>query len=287
MKLVSFVRLGKSGFGAVVDGGIVDLTDKQSLGVSSLKSLISEDLLETAAAYVDGRRPDFTMTDVTLLPVIPDAGKILCVGLNYETHRAETKRPDNQYPTMFTRYADSQIAHGQPMIVPTISDRLDYEGEMAVIIGRGGRCIPEESALSHVAGYACYNDGTIRDWQRHTHQFGPGKTFPGTGGFGPFMVTRDEVGDYTKLSIQTRLNGDVMQDATLADLIFPVEGLIAYISTYTPLSAGDVILTGTPGGVGDRRDPPLYMKAGDVIEVEISLLGRLVNPIIGEAAATP
>ncbi|WP_434287331.1 fumarylacetoacetate hydrolase family protein [Celeribacter sp. SCSIO 80788] len=284
MKLVSFTRLGSFGVGVLVDGGIVDLTGKLGAASSGLKSLIAADLLSASADYVQGRAPDFALSDVALLPVIPDAEKILCVGLNYETHRAETKRPDNQHPTMFTRYADSQIAHGQPMLIPHVSDRLDYEGEMAVIIGRGGRYIPEETALSHVAGYACYNDGTVRDWQRHTHQFGPGKTFPATGGFGPYMVTADEVGDYTKLPIQTRLNGEVMQDATLADLIFPVERLIAYISSYTPLSAGDVILTGTPGGVGDRRDPPLYMKAGDVVEVEIGMLGTLVNPIAAESA---
>jgi 2-keto-4-pentenoate hydratase/2-oxohepta-3-ene-1,7-dioic acid hydratase in catechol pathway len=285
MKLISFVRLGQCGFGAFVDGGIVDLTGRLSPDLTSVKALIAADRLDDAAIFAAKRPADFALSDVTLLPVVPDAGKILCVGLNYETHRAETKRPDAKHPTMFTRYADSQIAHGQPMILPTVSDKLDFEGEMAVIIGRGGRCIGEDQALSHVAGYACYNDGTIRDWQRHTHQFGPGKTFPGTGGFGPYMVTADEVGDYTQLSIQTRLNGEVMQDATLADLIFPVERLIAYISTYTPLSAGDVILTGTPGGVGDRREPPLYMKAGDVVEVEIGMLGRLVNPVAAESAA--
>jgi 2-keto-4-pentenoate hydratase/2-oxohepta-3-ene-1,7-dioic acid hydratase (catechol pathway) len=284
MKLISFSRLGQNCVGAVKEGGIVDLTGKLSPEVQSLKALIAADLMAAAADYVEGRTPDFTLTDVTLLPVIPDAGKVLCVGLNYETHRAETKRPDAKHPTMFTRYADSQIAHGAPMIMPTVSDKLDYEGEMAVIIGRGGRNISEEDALSHVAGYACYNDGTIRDWQRHTHQFGPGKTFPGTGGFGPYMVSADEVGDYTKLPIQTRLNGEVTQDATLADLIFPVERLIAYISAYTPLSAGDVIVTGTPGGVGDRREPPLYMKPGDVVEVEIGMLGTLINPIAAESA---
>ncbi|AVW89734.1 fumarylacetoacetate hydrolase family protein [Celeribacter baekdonensis] len=283
MKFISFTRLGESGVGAVVPGGIVDLAGKLSPEIKSLKALIAADLMDAAAAYVEGRAPDFVLSDVTLLPVLPDAGKILCVGLNYETHRAETKRPDAKYPTMFTRYADSQIAHGAPMIMPTVSDKLDYEGEMAVIIGRGGRNISEENALSHVAGYACYNDGTIRDWQRHTHQFGPGKTFPGTGGFGPYMVSADEVGDYTKLPIQTRLNGEVMQQATLSDLIFPVERLIAYISTYTPLSAGDVILTGTPGGVGDRREPQLYMKPGDVVEIEIGMLGTLINPIAAES----
>lgn len=284
MKFISFVRLGKCGFGILAEDGIVDLTERLAPGLASLKALIAADMLQAAASFARGRFADFALSDVTLLPVVPDAGKILCVGLNYETHRAETKRPDNKHPTMFTRYADSQIAHGQPMLLPAVSDKLDFEGEMAVIIGRGGRCIPEEQALEHVAGYACYNDGTIRDWQRHTHQFGPGKTFPGTGGFGPFMVTPDEVGNYSRLTIQTRLNGVVMQDATLADLIFPVERLIAYISTYTPLSAGDVILTGTPGGVGDRREPPLYMKVGDVIEVEISRLGRLVNTVVAETA---
>jgi 2-keto-4-pentenoate hydratase/2-oxohepta-3-ene-1,7-dioic acid hydratase in catechol pathway len=284
MKFISFTRLGKCGFGVLAEDGVVDLTGRLAPGLASLKALIAADMIQSAADFAGGRPADFALSDVTLLPVVPDAGKILCVGLNYETHRAETKRPDNQHPTMFTRYADSQIAHGQPMLVPAVSDKLDFEGEMAVIIGRGGRCIPEERALGHVAGYACYNDGTIRDWQRHTHQFGPGKTFPGTGGFGPFMVTPDEVGDYSRLAIQTRLNGVVMQEATLADLIFPVERLIAYISTYTPLAVGDVILTGTPGGVGDRREPPLYMKAGDVIEVEISRLGRLVNPVAAELA---
>lgn len=284
MKFISFVRLGKCGFGILAEDGIIDLTERLAPGFASLKALIAADMLKAAASFARGRPADFALSDVTLLPVVPDAGKILCVGLNYETHRAETKRPDNKHPTMFTRYADSQIAHGQPMLLPAVSDKLDFEGEMAVIIGRGGRCIPEEQALEHVAGYACYNDGTIRDWQRHTHQFGPGKTFPGTGGFGPFMVTPDEVGNYSRLTIQTRLNGVVMQDATLADLIFPVERLIAYISTYTPLAAGDVILTGTPGGVGDRREPPLYMKVGDVIEVEISRLGRLVNTVVAETA---
>ncbi|MAM09483.1 MAG: 5-carboxymethyl-2-hydroxymuconate isomerase [Rhizobiaceae bacterium] len=283
MKFISFTRLGKTGMGALVDGGIVDLTGRIRPEIDSLKALIAADLLTEAADYTKARAPELTPGDVTLLPVIPDAGKILCVGLNYETHRAETKRPDAKYPTMFTRYADSQIAHGAPMIRPSVSDRLDYEGEMAVIIGRGGRNIAEENALSHVAGYACYNDGTIRDWQRHTHQFGPGKTFPGTGAFGPFMVSADEVGDYRELPIRTRLNGDVVQDATLADLIFPVPRLIAYISTYTPLSAGDVIVTGTPGGVGDRRDPPVYLKPGDVVEVEIGRLGTLVNPVMDES----
>ncbi|MAT88215.1 MAG: hypothetical protein CL532_06685 [Aestuariivita sp.] len=168
------------------------------------------------------------------------------------------------------------------MMRPAVSDRFDYEGEMAVIIGRGGRNIKRVDALDHVAGYACYNDGSIRDWQRRTSQFTPGKNFPSTGGFGPYMVTPDEVGDYRKLLIQTRLNGKVMQEASLADLIFPVEELISYCSQFTPLYPGDVIVSGTPGGVGDRRDPPVYMFSGDTIEVDIGCLGTLSNPVIDE-----
>ena len=247
-----------------------------------IKEAIESDLLYLAADYLEGRTPDFAMSDVTLLPVIPNPAKIICIGLNYENHRKETKRPDVEHPTIFVRYPDSQVAHGQALIKPKSSERFDYEGEMAVIIGDGGRNISEETALDHVAGYACYNDGSVRNWQRHTSQFTPGKTFPGTGAFGPYMVTPDEVGDYTKLPIQTRLNGKIMQDAKLSDLIFPVPRLINYVSQFTPLAGGDVIVSGTPGGVGDKREPPVYMVPGDFVEVEIGILGTLANPVIGE-----
>lgn len=283
MKFASYVRTGTPGFGAVIDGGIVDLTGRIAPGVLTLRGALTAGMLPAAADYAKGRTPDLSWSDVTLLPVVPDPGKILCVGLNYETHRAETKRPDAKHPTIFTRFADSQIGHRQPIMKPAISDMLDYEGEMAVVICRGGRCIDEGAALNHVAGYACYNDATLRDWQRHTHQFIPGKNFPATGAFGPVMVTADEVGDYTRLPIETRLNGEVMQQATLADLIFSVARLISYCSRFTPLAPGDVIVTGTPGGVGDRREPPVYMKAGDVVEVDIGMLGTLRNPVIDEA----
>ncbi|MDR3471395.1 MAG: fumarylacetoacetate hydrolase family protein [Devosia sp.] len=283
MKFASFSRLGRCGFGAMIDGGLVDLTGVLRPEVVSLRQAIAGDLLGDAGRYVEGRRPEFAEGDVALLPVIPDAGKILCVGLNYESHRAETKRPDAAHPTIFTRFADSQVAHRQHILKPRVSDALDYEAELAVVIGRGGRYITTEHAMAHVAGYACYNDGTVRDWQRHTFQFTPGKNFPSTGGFGPHLVTPDEVPDYRKLAIIGRLNGEVMQEATLADLIFPVARLISYCSHFTPLSPGDVILTGTPGGVGDRREPPVFMKAGDVFEVEIPGVGTLINPIGAEA----
>ena len=282
MKLISFTRLGEVGFGALIDDGVVDLTNQLDYGVDSIKEAIESDLLYTAEEYLEGRSPNFAMSDVTLLPVIPNPSKIICIGLNYENHRKETKRPDVEHPTIFVRYADSQVAHGQALIKPKSTERFDYEGEMAVIIGDGGRNIPEKSALEHVAGFACYNDGSVRNWQRHTSQFTPGKTFPGTGAFGPYMVTPDEVGDYTKLPIQTRLNGEIMQDAKLSDLIFPVPRLINYVSQFTPLAAGDVIVSGTPGGVGDKREPPVYMVPGDLVEVEIGILGTLANPVVGE-----
>ncbi|WP_108661862.1 fumarylacetoacetate hydrolase family protein [Acuticoccus kandeliae] len=282
MKFVSFTRLGSRGFGAVVEGGVVDLTRRLGHRSDSLKSAIASETLAAAADYVAGRAPDFAISDITFLPVIPDPVKILCIGVNYEEHKAETQRPDVDHPTIFTRWADTLIGHRQALIKPNVSNRFDYEGEMAVIIGRGGRNITADKAMDHIAGYSIFNDGSVRDFQRHTSQFTPGKNFPATGAFGPFMVTPDEVGDYTKLPIQTRLNGEVLQSATLADLIFPIPQLIEYISTFTPLVAGDVIATGTPGGVGDKRQPPLYMRPGDLVEIEVGLLGTLVNPVMAE-----
>ncbi len=282
MKFLSFTRMGKPTFGAVSNQGIVPLGGRFDRAVNTLRDAIEQSRLIDAAEYAQERDAELSWADVTLLPVIPDPSKILCIGLNYQKHKIETGRPDADHPTVFTRFADSQVAHGQPMVKPASSERFDYEGEMAIIIGRGGRNIPMENALDHIAGYSCYNDGSVRNWQRHTSQFTPGKNFPATGSFGPYMVTPDEVGDYKTLQIQTRLNGKILQDASLADLIFPLQDLISYCSAFTPLSPGDVIVTGTPGGVGDRRDPPVYMFNGDVIEVNIGCLGTLVNPVIDE-----
>jgi 2-keto-4-pentenoate hydratase/2-oxohepta-3-ene-1,7-dioic acid hydratase in catechol pathway len=284
MKFVSYTRCGYSGFGLIVDGGIVELAGRLDVGVTTLRQAICADILALAGPYAKGRGAELGWSDLTLLPVIPDPAKILCIGLNYQKHKEETGRPDVDNPTIFTRFSDTQIGHGQPLVKPNVTERFDYEGEMAVIIGRAGRNIAETDALGHVAGYACYNEGSVRNWQRHTSQFTPGKNFPGTGAFGPYLVTPQEVGDYRALPIQTRLNGRVMQEATLADLIFPVEKLIAYVSQFTPLAPGDVIVSGTPGGVGDKRDPPVYMVPGDTVEVEIGALGILRNPVVAETA---
>ena len=284
MKLISFARNGISSFGAVVGDGIVDLTGRLDADVRTIRQLLERGLSTTAVDYIKDRRPELTWADIQILPVVPNPSKILCIGLNYADHKKETGRPDVEHPTVFTRFADSQVAHGQGLVKPSFSDRFDYEGELAIVIGTGGRNITEADALDHIGGYACYNDGSVRDWQHHTMQFIPGKNFPGTGAFGPYLVTPDEVGDYTKLGIETRLNGNTMQKATLSDLIFPLEKLISYCSQFTPLSAGDVIVTGTPGGVGDKRKPPVYMVPGDTAEVIIDIVGTLKNPIIGDAA---
>ena len=244
-----------------------------------LKSVISANALGELATAAQASGERVAPEQVRQLPVIPNPGKLICVGLNYKSHVAETKRPDAEYPSLFLRFNDSLAAHGDEVLRPSFSERLDWEGELAFVIGKGGRHIAKEDAFEHIAGYACFNDVSVRDWQKHTHQFTPGKNFPGTGPFGPYLVSRDEVPDVTQLQLETRLNGQVVQHASVGDLIFDIPTIVAYISRFTPLSPGDVIATGTPGGVGDRREPPLYMKSGDVVEVEITGLGILRNPI--------
>jgi 2-keto-4-pentenoate hydratase/2-oxohepta-3-ene-1,7-dioic acid hydratase in catechol pathway len=222
-------------------------------------------------------------SEVLWRPVIPNPDKILCVGLNFLEHIREVGKKVEDYPLIFLRLTSTQVGHLQPIIRPKASDNLDYEGELAVIIGKSGRHISKEDALHHVAGYSIYNDASVRDWQRHTAQYTPGKNFPSTGGFGPWMVTADEIADPTQLHLTTRLNGDVVQDSGLDDLRFSISEIISYMSIFTELVPGDVIITGTPKGVGAARKPPLWMKPGDTVEVEISSIGTLRNPIVQEA----
>ena len=279
MKLISFEHQGRAGFGAVVGHGVVDLGAAMGHRHADLKALLAADALAEAAQLVAARQPDLPLAGLTLLPVIPNPDKIWCCGLNYAEHVRETQREVTEQPTFFMRFAASQVGHGQAMLRPRESTQLDYEGEIAVIIGKGGRRIAEADAWAHVAGYACYNDGSVRDWQRHTSQYGPGKNFWRTGGFGPWMVTADEIPFGATLTLVTRLNGQEMQRATTQMLIHSIARQIAYVSTVAPLVAGDVLVTGTPGGVGSRRNPPVWMKAGDVVEVEIDRIGVLRNPV--------
>lgn len=281
MKFASFTHAGKAGYGLVTEGGIVDLA-RRFPEAPTLRTFIAGGL--DRAATLAGAPADFALADVTLAPVIPDPDKIVCVGLNYHDHVVETGRTVTPNPMLFARYAGSQVGDGEALVKPLESDEFDYEGELAVIIGKGGRRISEADALSHVAGYACYNDASVRDWQRHTSQFMPGKTFAATGGFGPWMVSADEIGDPTRLTLATRLNGAEVQRTTVDLMITPIPTLIAYTSTILPLLPGDVIVSGTPGGVGARRTPKLFMKDGDVVEVEVSGIGVLRNPVVAEKA---
>jgi len=280
VKLASYKTSKGAGYGVVAEDGIVDLTRRIGRKYPDLRSLIAGNGLAQAQKIAKAaKKADFKLSKVIFLPVIPNPGKIVCVGLNYEEHRVETGRDKTENPALFIRVAESQVAHNQPILMPAESTNLDFEGEIAVIIGKRGRRISEEDSWKHLAGYACYNDGSVRDWQRHTLQWTAGKNFSRTGGFGPWMVTRGEIADNEELTLETRLNGEVMQHATTAQMIHRIPRLISYISIFTPLEPGDVIVTGTPGGVGARRNPPVWMKPGDTVEVEISKVGVLVNTI--------
>ena len=282
MRLVSFEYQGITSFGVVHGDQVVDLAPIAGEVGGSLKAALTGGSLPVIEKWAAGATARIALSDVTLLPVVPDPEKILCVGINYLSHVKETGREIPIYPMFFTRWADSQTAHGGPIVRPLASEKLDFEGELAVVIGKTARHVRREDAAGYIAGYSCYNDGSVRDWQKHTIQFIPGKNFPSTGGFGPWLVTSDELGDPSKLTLTTRLNGTVVQEAKTDDLIFDVGHLIEYCSTFTELHPGDVIITGTTGGVGAFRTPPLWMKAGDVIEVEISRIGTLRNVVVDE-----
>ena len=281
MKLATFTQAGEQSYGIVKNDTITDIGQVLGNTYPDLKSLLGCDYHKLIANSTDAS-PDIALSDVQLLPPITNPDKIICVGLNYESHRKETGRPEVGFPTLFTRFANTQIGHGEAMWQPAESSNFDYEGELAVVIGQGGWKIPEDRALEHVAGYSCYNDGSVRDWQRHTIQFTPGKNFRHTGPFGPWLITSDEIPDPSTLTLTTRLNGEVMQHATTDLLIFTIPVLINYISRFTRLEPGDVIVSGTPGGVGFKRDPQVFMGPGDVVEIEISKIGILRNPIEAE-----
>ena len=277
MKLVSFRKDGKDSYGAVVGGNIVDIGATLGHKYPDLKALLVANALAEARAAAEQGPAHIAIEAIEFLPVIGNPGKIFCIGLNYEEHRVETQRDKTAFPTVFLRLAESLTAHGKPLVCPRESTDFDYEGEIAIVIGNSGRRIVEADAWQHIAGYSCFNEGSVRDWQKHTSQFTPGKNFVETGAFGPWMVTADEIPPGSVLDLTTRLNGKVMQHATTEQLIFSLPSLVAYCSTFVPLAVGDV--TGTPGGVGARRTPPIFMKPGDVVEVEVDRIGTLRNTI--------
>jgi 2-keto-4-pentenoate hydratase/2-oxohepta-3-ene-1,7-dioic acid hydratase in catechol pathway len=278
MKLATFKTAQITSYGIVTGKGIVDL--KRYLGnqYPDLKSLIAGNGFAQASQYLSAA-PDYQDSDIIWLPVIPNPDKIVCVGLNYQDHVVETGRDNTEQPAIFLRLNESQVGHKQPILRPRESTHLDYEAEIAVIIGRAGRRIKQADAWSHIAGYSCYNEGSVRDWQRHTVQWTAGKNFAHTGAFGPWMVTADDIPANTRMTLSCRLNGERMQHATTEQMIFKIPKIIEYVSSWTTLLPGDVLVTGTPGGVGARRNPPVWMKPGDKVEIEIDKVGILENSI--------
>lgn len=285
MRIVSYETAEGASFGLVSGGGIIDARRRLGLRYADVRTVLQVGALDLLAAQA-GAEPDVALSDVAFLPAVPGDRKVLCVGLNYRAHVAEAagrEVPEN--PRIFARLADTVIGHGAPMWRPRNSEQFDFEGELAVVIGRAGRHIPAGRALEHVAGYTCFNDGSVRDFQKHSVT--AGKNFPRTGPLGPWLVTADEIPDPAALTLTTRVNGQTMQSAGTGDMILTVQELIAYVSAFTPLAPGDVIATGTPEGVAHARRPPPWLKPGDVVEVEIGGIGTLRNPVVAEEEAEP
>ncbi|TAJ97607.1 MAG: FAA hydrolase family protein [Reyranella sp.] len=280
MRLVSFRHAGANKFGAAVEGGVVDLSSRTSGRWSGLRDVIAAKALGELAAAATGAPADLKLEDVELLPVIPDPGKILCVGLNYASHVGEVGRQMPTVPSAFLRLHNTLVRHGGDIVRPRASTHFDYEGELAIVIGERCRHVPRARALSVIAGYTCFIDGSVRDFQKHS--VFAGKNFPATGPLGPWMVTADTIANPQRLELTTRLNGTVVQHDTTDHMIFDVATIIEYLSTVTWLEPGDIIATGTPDGVGAGRKPPLWMKAGDRLEVEISRIGTLGVNVIDE-----
>jgi 2-keto-4-pentenoate hydratase/2-oxohepta-3-ene-1,7-dioic acid hydratase in catechol pathway len=281
MKLASFLAGVEPAFGVVEGDGIVDMTRRLGGRFATLREALAADALDDIRRAAAGAPADYRLADVTLLPVIPDPQRIVCVGINYRSHAEETGRDISPAPSVFLRLADTLIGHGAALVRPQVSKMFDFEGELAVVIGRPGRHVAEADALKYVAGYTCFVDGSVRDYQKFSVT--SGKNFPATGPLGPVLVTSDEIPDPTRLTLVTRLNGVEMQRSGTDMLIYSIPKVIKFVSDFTSLAPGDVIATGTPAGVGHRRNPPLWMKPGDVLEVEISGIGTLRNPVIDEA----
>lgn len=280
MRLLSFLLKKQVHVGVMKGEGIIDL-GKHDVG-RSVKHIVQRGALGKIAELQEKLDADVLLDDVDFLTPVLKPDKILCIGVNYRKHVLEMGRELPEHPWVFVRFADSFVGHDADMLRPAVSEHYDFEGELAVVIGRSAHRIPAASAMDYVAGYCCLNDGSIRDYQRHTGQFTAGKNFLSSGSMGPWLVTKDDVADVGDLQLETRLNGELMQSSSTGDLIFDIPALIEYCSTFTRLEPGDVIATGTPGGVGAARTPPVWMKPGDTIEVSISRIGALRNTIADE-----
>ncbi|MCW1411311.1 fumarylacetoacetate hydrolase family protein [Rhizobium sp. 1AS11] len=285
MKIISFEVKGKEHYGVVEGDNVIDLSTRLGPDYLNILDFITKNPVAEVAALIKAGISDYALNDVRLLPVVPDAGKIICVGLNYEEHKKEGVRNPADKPMLFARWPETLIAHGDPMVIPKISDMLDFEAEMLVVIGKEtGRYLPASEALDKVFGYSCMNEGSVRDWQRHSSQVTAGKNFVGTGPVGPWIVTADEIPDVQDLDLELRVNGETMQKANTRDMIWSVSDTIEYVTQWIPLHPGDLIATGTPAGVGSRRTPPVFLKDGDVVEVSISRIGTLQNRVTREKA---
>lgn len=285
MRLASYRYENEDTFGIVTDDGLIDLSKRLGPGVRSLKGLIAANRMDQAREIAARVSPDCGLDEISFLPTITGPEKIVCIGVNYVNRNDEYKdgSPLPEFPSVFMRTRESLVGHQHPLIRPPESEQLDYEGEIAIIIGKEGRRIAEDRAHEHIAGLSVLNEGSIRDWLRHAKfNVTQGKNFERSGALGPWMVTADEISDYENLWLTTRVNGEMRQHDTTANLLFPFRYLIRYLSTFMRLKPGDVISTGTPNGAGARFDPPKYLKPGDVVEVEVPGVGTLVNSVIDE-----
>ncbi|MEO8297642.1 MAG: fumarylacetoacetate hydrolase family protein [Burkholderiales bacterium] len=285
MKLLSYANQGREDWGVVIGDGVASLRARS--GCATLADFLGSEAYARRHELVQGLAAELPLAGLTYLPVIPRPEKIVCAVRNYMDHHQEViasglQRELSEEPPIFLRVWRSQVGHQAPVVRPRVSGTLDWEGELAVIIGKPGRDIPAERAYEHVAGYSIYNDVSVREWQFHAKQIASGKNFEGTGPFGPWMVTADEIAPGRELRLVTRLNGETVQDSHTGHMIFPIPRLIAYASTIFTLMTGDVIATGTPAGVGWSRNPQRFMKPGDTVEVEIEGIGTLRNPVVAQ-----
>ena len=288
MKFVSFEVARKQRFGAVAGEGVIDLTGRLGAEIVTLRGLLEANLVERAAELAAGRKADYALAEIKYLAPVPFPEKILCVGVNYGNRNAEYKDGSDlpKWPSLFPRFPGSFVGHRAKLLRPPESQQLDYEGEIAIVIGKAGRRIAEKDAERHIAGLTCVNEGTIRDWTRHgKFNVTQGKNFDASGAIGPWMVTADEFKRYDDLRVSTRVNGELRQDDTTANLMFSFRYLLSYISIWTTLRPGDVISTGTPVGAGVRFDPPRFLQPGDTVEVEVSGIGTLSNTVADEKQA--